>query len=221
MKKVKKIICGILFSAFMCVFFIGCGTNTTASVKKHISECTKNIFTYVCDDYNLTVTSGTREQDYQFDGKTSELVDFLLVALAYSSPHSEQTIDFVININGTDYSGILEKNPYKSNYMCDIKKSVDENDEITIKFDNKENKLVCKNKDFEIDYEKAISIATGEFNENLKSYTKNKKNLYECYLKILYKPEISENFYWYFLVKADKQYNFVIDTMSGNIIANY
>lgn len=204
----------------MGIFFIGCGLNINSTIQKHISELTKYIFAYNCKDYNICVTSGMRESDYTFDGTTTDMTEFTLVSLAFSSPHSEQFYDFIISINGTDYSGILEKNPYKSNYMCDLKKSICESDEITIKFDNTENKLDCLSKDFQVDYENAISAAVKSFDENLTNYCKN-NNLYECYLKILYKPEISENVYWYFLVKANKQYNFVIDVNSGNIVASY
>lgn len=218
MKKTKKIIILSIFAIFASCVFIGCTQNSTQQLKNNTSEITKTFFVGNEEDYYITLSSGCRESDYTFDGKTTDLIDFAVITLQFSTPKTDEFFDFEIIINNTSLSGTLAKNPYKTNYMCDLSRELSSTDQIQITLLDKTTKLECKSKDFSVDFEQAQALAIDKLSQKIDEITQNK---YECYLKILYKPEVSDNYFWYFLVKSDKYYNLVIDCQNGQIVANY
>ena len=221
MKKFQKITIIFLFCAFMCVFFIGCSASNEKQLKKCLSEFTKTFFISNQEDFNITISSGMRESDYLFDGKTTELTDFALITLTFKHNSTLEEIPFTITINEQKISDILIKNPYKLNYMFDLKKELKDDDKITINVFDKDCELISKSKDFKIDYTQAENLSIKQLKDKLSDVIKNKNSMYECYLKIAYKPEVSDNIYWYYLVKADKSYNIILDTQTGQIVAQY
>lgn len=222
MKKLKKLTIFIMFGIFMAVFFVGCSALTTAKLKKHTAEMSKTFFVTRNEDFYISLCSGQRESNYKFDGETTDMIDFTLITLTFPSPRIEQEFSCKIKINDNEYDATLIKNPYKSNYMCDLKKEIAETDNISITFDEVNYVLECKSKDFNINYEKAMSIAINSLKNDAESILKDKNQKYECYLKILYKPEVCDNFYWYFMIKTDVNYiNVVIDSITGEILAQY
>lgn len=218
MKKFQKLTIFFMFAIFMCIFFIGC-SNSEKSLKNHLSEYTQTFFVCQTEDYFISINSGKRENEYVFDGKTSELVDFALVTLAFKQGNTLENIEYKIYINDIEYIGMLQKNPYKNNYMCDLKICLEDTDNINIFILNTSHNMRNLSKDFRIDYKQAQSIATEQFSNKITEITNSKK--YECYLKIAFKPEVSQNTYWYYYIIADKTYNLIIDTQTGNVVANY
>lgn len=222
--KIKISICTLLFFLICGITFSACTFNISTKVKQNISELAEELFFGENEDAFVTVTSGYREQPFEYDGICNESVDFCVVDVVFKNSNPLSEIDAQISINDNNHQITLEKNPFKSSFMIDLQKSIDVTDHICLTINEKPIELSCKSKDFAITYEKALNIGIESTLEKLKNLTTRGKFKGECYLKIINNPlQNSKLFYWFFSVKGQDGSNFsvIIDPTTGSVLAKY
>lgn len=222
--KIKVLISLLLFTIFSGVFFSACSFNIGTKVKQQMSELSKVLFYGENEEIHVTLTSGYREQPFEYDGISNERVDFCVIDIVFKQANNLDDIDAMIKVNEKTQEITLEKNPFKSSFMNDLQKSVDETDKISLTFNEKEIGLKCKSKDFKTTYEKALNIGIEAMQDKLKNLQSRGKLKAECYLKIISNVlQNKELFYWYFSVKGQNgsTYSVIIDPSTGSVLAKY
>lgn len=198
----------------------GCSTNYVELAKENMSEITNAYFYGKCDEFEISLSSGRREEPYVYDGKNGETCDFALVIMDLNSEKDKEIVVFSINSNA--FSSVLEYNAITGTFMADLEREISENDNISVKFGNSQINLICQSKDFQVDENKAIEIGVNEFFEDFKNMIEKQELKAECYLKIL--DNLSNGFeksFWCFAIvdTNGNHFNVIIDTNSGDILA--
>lgn len=222
--KYKISLCLILFFLICGLTLSACSFNLATKVKQNISELAEELFFGENDDTFVTITSGFREQPFEYDGVCNESVDFCVVDVVFKISNPLSEIDAQIIINDTPHQITLEKNPFKSSFMFDLQKSIDASDHISFVFNEKQIDLTCKSKDFSINFEKALNIGIENTLEKLENLTSRGHFKGECYLKIINNPlQNSKLFYWFFSVKGQdgSTFSVIIDPNTGSVLAKY
>lgn len=222
--KFKISLCLIVFFLISGLTLSACTFNLATKVKQNISELAGELFFGENDDAYVTITSGYREQPFEYDGVCNESVDFCVIDVVFKNNLSLSEIDAQITINDKAHQITLEKNPFKSSFMFDLQKSIDASDHIFFTFNEKQIDLTCKSKDFSINYEKALNIGIENTLEKLKNLTSRGSFKGECYLKIINNPlQNSKLFYWFFSVKGQdgSTFSVIIDPITGSVLAKY
>lgn len=217
----KKI---VLVLMLFCIGFtcFACGTTTEDLVKKNMSELTKVYYFGENDNFYCSLSSGQRESEYLMNGKSEESVDFSLLSLNLANPISAKAIKVDVTIDGQTNQAELEINSLNSAYLVDLEKELTGEEQISITYEGETLKMECLSKNFAVDYEKALNIASVEMEDkiNLKK-TYNSLNA-ECYLRVLDKK--ANNFdgtFWCFTVLNvdNENYSIIISTEDGSILA--
>jgi len=198
----------------------GCSTNYVELAKENMSEITNAYFYGKCDEFEISLSSGRREEPYIYDGKNGDICDFALVTMDLNSEKDKEIVVFSINSNA--FSCVLEYNAITGTFMADLEREISEDDNISVKFENSQINLICQSKDFQVDGNKAIEIGVNEFFEDFENMIEKQELKAECYLKIL--DNLSNGFeksFWCFTIVDTKgnHFNVIIDTNSGNILA--
>lgn len=209
---------------FCMASLVACSFTLSSKIKNNMSELSKVLYSGDCQTFFATLTSGTREEPYLYNGISENKIDFAILNLTFYSNMSEETIPVEIIIDEEHFERTLEKNPYTSNYMVDLEMFVDASATISIMVNNEEISLLCTSENFVVNYEHAITIALENLNDELTTRFKDTSFDAECYLKILNNPTQNKNvFFWYFSVrdKSGTVVTIVIDTMSNTVLAKY
>ena len=204
----------------LALLMTGCGQSQYDMAISKMSEITYSYFYGKCDTFEISISSGEREEPYVYDGKSQEKCDFALVTAKINT--NSEKINMTFSINGEASSQILEYNIMTGTYMVDLEQQLDADDQISVKYGNTQISVDCKSKEFAIGYQKAIEIGVNEFSEDMTKVTESGEFKAECYLKIL--DNISNNYdssFWCFSIVDEKSQhlNCIIDTQTGNIVA--
>ena len=209
----------ILLLCLTCFFTVfGCSNDFNEIVYKNISE---QVETYFCGvgEFKAKISSGERENPYTYNGKTGSLVDFAILSVICD--YTGSMIQVEITINEQTENKILELNTINGEFVIDLERKINQDDNVSVKYNNQELTLECRSKQFNINYLDALSIGIGTFEQDLKNLFSKNKLLAEIYLRVL--DSAQNNFnraYWYFYVYAENQttYSCVIDVNSGEIV---
>jgi hypothetical protein len=204
----------------LALLFTGCGQNQTDIVKAQMSEITYDYFYGKCDEFEISISSGEREEPYAYDGVSQEKCDFALVVVDLNT--TIEKLNMTFSINGDASSVVLEYNYKTGTHMIDLEKRLDSDDIISVKYGNTQISIDCLSNEFAINYEKAIEIGVNEFSENITNLMQSGELKAEVYLKVL--DNLSNNFdksFWCFSIVDEKgqHLNCIIDTENGNIVA--
>jgi len=63
----------------------GCSVNKLELVKANMSEITYEYFYGKCDEFEVAISSGEREEPYAYDGKKANLCEFVLAVAKIDS----------------------------------------------------------------------------------------------------------------------------------------
>lgn len=216
----KKIFLGVLLSVVALSVF-GCGKATSKYVLENLSEKTDVYFYAEADDFYATLSSGEREENYVVDGNNTGNVKFALLTMKIDNFNEDVLkVDVKIDENITNHELIL--NHSNSGYMCDLEIKLTGDEKIEIMFLNRQVELKNLSKDFQIDSNKAIEIASEKLEDKIKSCQKGWKLNSECYLRVLDKRANNfDEMFWCFTVVNIKNENFsiIISTKDGSILA--
>lgn len=200
MKKFFYILGTVLFSA--CIF-VSCQTSLLNKVNENLSEISQTIFSGKTETFYVTLTSGKREEPYNFDGFSRKKVAFSVVSINFFNAFESPTLEFEITIEDKTTTHLAEKNLITNSYLFDLEKTVLPQTKIEINVFNQKTELTCKSSDFVVDYNKAIEIGTQHLKENFDSIL-NKNGNFEVFLKLAIAPySFNDVFVWYFILQSD------------------
>ena len=219
----KKILMMLSTVTVVLFLFTGC---SGLSINNCISEIT---FTYFkgqdssSSNVYASISVGEREEPYKMDGKHRKNVDFALINLILDDV-SQNEVMATIDIDGTASEVVLEFNPRTSSYMADLGYAISGDSVVNLKVDNYSIDFSNISKDFKVDYNKAIDIASQTLSKDIEEIINSSNFPGECYLKILTRQDGNfDKLFWYFnIVTQDgNDYEVVISVEDGkDVITN-
>ena len=216
----NKIVLSLIsfFSIIGILMLVGCSNQIKTLSADHVSEKTELYFTGV-GEFKASLSSGERENPYEYDGVKRDSVDYSLVTLYLTN--NAKSVDAEVIINGISSVKTFDLDIITGNYIADLEKRVNADDKISVKYKGNEVSLDCVSKDFLINCDKALEIGLESFEKEMTKLLSKNNLTAECYLRILDRAE--NNFsliYWYFYIYAQNgtTYSCVITVDKGEII---
>lgn len=204
-----------------------CG-KTSIDLNDYLIEERNHLFTANDDLYNVTLSTGMREVDYNLDGVVGEKVDFGVLTFSRndSNPLSNDQYSYVVKINEESLSGKLEKNPVNNSYVVDLEISIPEDASVAVQINftgyTFKETLTNTSNDFTVDSAKALTIANKELKTELENITTNNSKI-EVVMKILKDSSNTElnNYFWYIGVVSTTgdTLGILIDANTSEVIA--
>ena len=195
--------------------------------KNNIAEQRENLFVGENENIKATLISGKREKEYVINGYCTEPCEFGVLTFTIKNEQNlSDNVNYVLTIGTTRFDGILEKNPYDGTYVCDIKKTVLNEEMISAKIiagefvESVELKSVILN--WNVNHDDALKLACKELNKELETFIENDVFNGECYIKILNDSDIGDtSYFWYvnFVSRNGKNYAVIINPISNEIMA--
>lgn len=222
----KKFLC---LALMICLLFglTACG-KSKFNLLDHLIEERNNLFTAEDETYCVTFSSGRRETNYNLDGVKNEMVDFGVLTLARldRNPLAVDTYNYIITINGQEFSGQLTSSEYDNTYSVDIGANASNDATVSVKINftgnSFEKQLTATSNNFAVDMNGAVKIANDELKSELKNLTAN-KNSVEAVVKIVkdYSSSEVQSYYWYIGVVSTNgdTLGILIDASNGSVIA--
>ncbi len=213
-----------LFGILLCVsmFAYGCGKQTKDYVRENMSEKTEVYFYGENEKFYVTLSSGQREDVYLMNGKSEDKVDFSLLTINFFNETFNNLIDAKLYVNDEEKVVNLELNNLNSTYMVDLETAFSGDEEISIDYKGQKLSLQNKSKDFGVNADKAIEIASKELSKFIMKEKKLSSLNAECYLRVLdSRANDFEDLFWVFTVVniKNENYSVVISTVDGSVLS--
>ena len=204
----KKILLSLMI-LFASVGVFACQKAQKQKLEDKLSEVTKIYFEAKGEELKGNISIGQREKNYVIDGKHGECCDFSLIQIKFNTQPLANKIDVVLNINEKNVPTTLDFNPINNSYMGDLGYALNNDDKISLLYQDYVLNFENVSKNFQVDYKKAIEIAINDFGEELNAFY-NKDNFKgEGYLKILNQSiDGKDKLYWILtIVGENKRFN--------------
>jgi|GEM_PF-3298008 len=210
-----------LFLLFCIPFlFSGCGRYYT--LKSKISEYRACLFYLKSEDFVATFTSGKREKEFYYNGVSTTLVPYGVIAVKYLSdvPIDEKR-EYMLLIDSLQYTGELEYNPIDGTFVADIGKEMSKDSDIYLRLwgggITDQAYMECVSKTW-IDYKAAFKTATEHMKSKLKPYIKSGKLNGEFFIKFVGERALENvSYYIQFVGEDKKSFVCLIDVYSGKV----
>ncbi len=177
------------------------------------SQIEYDYFYLKTDYYTATLRFGVRERFFRHDGIRTQKKEYgVLTVQFYGDVPYAQNIVARLKVNNEELIQILEKNPFDSSFMCDLKK-VYNFDTFMLYMDNVDfeyHKFVRITEQFNSNYNKALNFSFKE----LKSFIDENIDDIECYLTL---KQVNSQYFWYFLAVGKTQTKFILFDHNLNI----
>lgn len=216
----KLTIVSMIFA--LSVLLIGCSVSTLDLVQENMSEYTEVYYFAENEEFYCTISSGQREAEYLMNGKSEESVDFALLSLILNGDLQGSVIKAKVVVDGQEEEKELEVNSLNNAYMVDLERRLTGEESVQIIFGGQILELVNMSKDFEVDCQRALEIATQQLEEQILSKKKYGELNSECYLRVLDKKANSfDDLFWCFTVMdiEGNGYSVIISTVDGSVLA--
>ena len=217
----KKKVLFVIFIFLVCFLFISCTNGTISIVKKNLSDFQTVLFIGEGENYYCGLSSGYRESEYYYNGISTSLVECGVVSLQFKDIITYQNVQIELEIDGTATEYLLELSPYENVFMCDIEKSILNNQDVllNIKSQQEKIKLKCVSNDWKINENTALQIGTEYLNDKIKELYFNKKLNAECYLKPIFKFGYDKVFWYFSVINLGGDVNYcLIDVNTGKVL---
>ena len=203
----------------------GCGYDIKYEMLNSMSDVRYNLFEAKTESMKVTLMCGMREEPYEYNGVSNQKCEFGVITVYFTELQEAEEIEFTLQAGDIEYTSALERNPFHHNYMTDIEALIDDEANVYLTIDGigSEMILVCVSKNWGVQYQNALEIATEHFEIDAKQFFNNRKFNAECYLKIIYDENSDlETYLWYFgIVGTDNnRLSLVVDVNSGQILAS-
>lgn len=215
MRKITVIIiCAVVL--LLCIKNISFGENYKYQISSQIQY---NIFNIKTEKYTAKLSSGIREEDFEYDGKSSSKLEYGLIEVSIKGfTDYAKEIDIVINLDKQNTVYTLEKNPFNNSFVCDIGKTIKDNNIIKVQIpliDEAFYELECISSMWPTNYKHALNVGFNEF----RSFIKQSSSC-EIYLTIVDGDANDNNYFWLFRVQTIqlKTKILVIDIKTGEIV---
>ena len=216
----KILVC--LSLCLVCLGLAGCGKTINDVVRENMSELTQDFYYAENDDFVATLSVGEREEEYFYDGKKTDSVQFALLTLSFKEYLNEKIIKVQVASGDTSKIVEMEYNDLSGTFMADIVNEIEIGESVFVNFDGNVVELEKTSSNFTIQSNEAINIAC----ENLQTELEELKSFShfngECYLRVLNQKENKfDDFYWCFTCIDNEGGNFsvIISTSDGSVLA--
>lgn len=218
----KKFLFLIPVFAF-CFCFFGCQQNISNYLKSHVSENCSSYYVAQTNDFSVTLFSGERESNYKLDGVSTQKVDYSILSVKKKSDITFEELDYVVEVDGQTFEGVLTQNPYDSSFEADVKTKIAPQKEVFVylKFNGTTQVVNLESifQNFQISSDTALDIAVDEL-------LASKENIddtldYECFIQILNKDIDSGMYFWLVNIVSSNgdMFNIIIDISTGEVLA--
>ena len=223
LKKKFKI---LIILTLLFIPLVGCG-KAKLNLNDYIIEKRESLYTAHDDLYCVTLSTGVRENNYNFDGIINEMVPFGVLTLSRcdNSPLANDTYSYIVTIGEQNFSGFLEKGA-NNTYSTDLEiNDIQQDINVQISFTGYtfNQNLENTSSSFNVDSNSAIKIAEKELKEGVENILKNKNVSIETVMKLMkdYSNKELKNYYWYIGVISTngETLGILIDANNGDIIA--
>ena len=216
------LLCCTIFS------FTGCKKHEI-NLSDYLIEERNNLFTANDEVYSVNLSSGKREENYNFDGTVGNMVDFAVLTLVRNDnlPLANDNYSYLVKVNDNEYTGFLEKSPVDNSYVSDFGVEIPNDAQISVCISftgytfNKE--LVNTSNNFSVDKNSALNIANSELKEEIENILKDNNTKIEVVMKILKDYSVQDNpkYFWYIgtIATSGETLGILIDATNGDIIA--
>ena len=218
----KKKIALVLMFVFMGISFMGCGRTALSLVEENMSELTKVYYMAENENFYCTLASGVREQNYLMNGESGEVVDFALLTIVPNNDVKGVVVKAKVKIDGVEEDVELEVNGLNHNFMVDLEKQLTGDEVVEVVYCGEVLCLENVSQAFEIDYKRALEIASEKLKDAIVAKQKFSKLNAECYLRVLDKKANQfDNVFWCFTVLNidNESFSIIISTVDGSILA--
>ena len=216
----------VYFMLIACCFIgVGCGKSYREICLLQISETRENYFFGQAQSFVANFTSGRREKEFVYDGKSTELIDYGVIVVDFNGADFGMELpQFELAINGEIIYGELEYNPFNNTYCFDICRKVEEDDVVELYIIDIDERIVLDNLSgqWKVDFNDAFKIAIDCLKDNLKVAIVDGVFQGEIYQKLLSTSmRDKDSVYWQIcvLMQNGEIYTCTIDTKSGDVVA--
>lgn len=115
MRKITIFLFGIIL--FICTMLCGCGDMVSVYSEK-LADYRTDLLVYNDENFEVTVVTGSREENFAFDGECGDKIDYTVVTILPLVQLDDYTIK--MNINGIEYMSPLNKHPLGETYSVEI-----------------------------------------------------------------------------------------------------
>lgn len=223
----KKILIFMLLA--ISLFSLTACKSNKIDLNDYLIEKRVNLYTAEDDLYSVTFSSGTREENYAFDGQVGNMIEF--GALTFSRLDglslANDSYTYTVTINENNYTGFLDKSEIDNSYSADIGVAAPNDATINVQISftgySFNQDLINTSSSFSIDSSRAIEIANDELQDSLETMKKNNDGKIEAVIKNVkdYSNSESLHYYWYVgAVASDGDtIGILIDAASGEVVA--
>ncbi len=185
----KKFFCVLILC--VCLFgFAGCESAYSRAFDKSISEYQNNLFVAEDSEFKITFATGKRENPFNVDGNATELVSYgVLTCFRVGGSLNKHEASFNLIINGNEYVGKFEVNPFDQSFVYDIEEECEDSAIISVSVfaDSKQFDYVLANalSDSDARAEEIIEVAKSELKPQLSTLNKVKGVKAEIYIRLI------------------------------------
>lgn len=218
----------IFFVILICSLFSGCGVGLKNKVYNNLSEMVDFVVVGVADDVSVSLMCGRREVDYKINGVSTELVPYGVLTLCLGEElDSSMEVKYVLFVGTKKFQGEMQKNPYDSTWVADIKTIIDKNENISIEISVGQEMFSLKLKpvdgDWIITSNEVVDILIKEYKNELKNMVLDGVLEGEIYIKLINEQTIEYYRYYYYVSVVDRKggsLNFLLSPKTKEILAS-
>ena len=113
-----------LLMLFSLVFCLSCNNKYENLLKANTAEIRQFYMEGKTEDYDVNLICGMREKDYKINGYCTEPIEFgvLTFKMKNIEDYDINIAQYVIFIGTSRFDGVLEKNPFDSTLVADLKR---------------------------------------------------------------------------------------------------
>lgn len=222
----KKSWLGICFVA-VCVLLGGCsGATINEIAKNNLSEIVMNYFVGNTQKFSINMSSGVRENPYQLDGISNDLVEFCVLTIIPNEGVVANGVEYTVEVNEVSYEGVFENSPFDKSLASDLEIALQPADEIYVYIILNEEteiaKLECITNTFEINQTEAVDLAIEHSFDKLIDLSNDNTESIEGYCKVITTDKNLSIYFWYvsFVNTQNKIVAVVINPNTGEIVAS-
>ena len=216
----------IFFVIMASMLLSGCNIGLKNKVYNNISEMVDFVVVGGDDNMSISLMCGRRELEYKSNGIATQLIPYGVLTL-YGVGEDVKEVDYVLFVGTIKYQGDMQKNPYDSSWVADMKTVVDESENISVDIliDNAKvsYKLKSASKEWEVASKDLIDLLIDDYSDILKEFIKDGVFEGEVYIKLINEYEMYANHYYYYVSIVERNggsFNILVSPTTKEVLAS-